>query len=301
MTKTFRQLDLNLLRVLVTLHRLRSVTAAGQSLALSQPATSNALARLRRHFDDPLFVRTSGGLVGTPLALRLAAAAATHLEALERDIGTPATFDAASCTRTWRLSLSDLGEMAFLPAIADAVLADAPLTRIVNAAVSTAQLPEALAQREVDLAIGILDTGRRGLHSSSLFSETYVALSDPSRVPRQRTCAALTRQGLIVASPTATFHGGVEASLKKAGLDERIVMRVRHFAAMPDLVRRAALVGIAPQSWASDICRDGDLAWWPLPMPMPQFDVRMVWHGVSEGDAALDWMRETMLRLFRQA
>ncbi|MCB2021277.1 MAG: LysR family transcriptional regulator, partial [Burkholderiaceae bacterium] len=56
MTKTFRQLDLNLLRVLVTLQRLRSVTAAGQSLSLSQPATSNALARLRRHFDDPLFV-----------------------------------------------------------------------------------------------------------------------------------------------------------------------------------------------------------------------------------------------------
>jgi DNA-binding transcriptional LysR family regulator len=301
MTKTFRQLDLNLLRVLVTLQRLRSVTAAGESLSLSQPATSNALARLRRHFDDALFVRASGGLVATPLALRLATAAAKHLEALERDIGTPAAFDAPSSTRTWRLSLSDLGEMVFLPAIANAVLAEAPRTHIVNAAVSTARLGDALAQREVDLAIGILDAARRGLRSASLFSETYVALSDPAQLPRQRTLAGLARCGLIVASPTATFHGGVEASLKQAGLGERIVMRVRHFAAMPDLVQRAPLVGIVPHSWAADICRGGALAWWPLPLALPEYDVRLVWHGVSEGDPALDWLRAVVLRLFRRS
>ena len=40
----FRHLDLNLLRVLVAIHRTGSVTAAGQVLSLSQPATSNALA-----------------------------------------------------------------------------------------------------------------------------------------------------------------------------------------------------------------------------------------------------------------
>lgn len=51
----FRQLDLNLLRVLVALHRTGSVTAAGQALALSQPATSHALAKLRHALDDELF------------------------------------------------------------------------------------------------------------------------------------------------------------------------------------------------------------------------------------------------------
>jgi hypothetical protein len=52
----FRQLDLNLLRVLGAVYRSGSVTEAGRQLALSQPATSNALARLRRYFGDALFV-----------------------------------------------------------------------------------------------------------------------------------------------------------------------------------------------------------------------------------------------------
>ncbi len=299
--KPFRLLDLNLLRVLVALHRSGSVTAAGQQLALSQPATSHALARLRAHFDDPLFVRTPSGLVGTPLAGRLARAAASHLEALEREASVPPAFDPATSTRTWRLSLSDLGEMVFLPGIASAVLKAAPHAQIVNAAVSADRLGDALAQREVDLAIGILDARRRGLRGAPLFSETYVGLSDPTLVARQRSRSGLARYGLIVAAPTATFHGGAEASLREAGLGDRIVMRTRHFAAMPDLVRSAPLVGVVPSAWAREVCRRSGLVSWPLPLRLPDHEVRAVWHGVSEGDAGVDWLRRTVLRLFGPA
>lgn len=298
MSKSFRQLDLNLLRALAALHSTRSVTAAGQALSLSQPATSNALARLRAFFDDPLFVRTPAGLVCTPLAARVAPAVAQHLAALEAEISAPPRFEPATSSRTWRLSLSDLGETVFLPAIANAVLNEAPLTGIVNSATPREQLDEALAQREVDLAIGVLDTRRRGLRSATLFSETYVALSDPERVPRQRSRAALARFGCIVAAPAATFHGGAEASLRKAGLGDRIVVRTRHFAAMPDLVRRAPLVGIVPSSWAREVCRRSELICWPLPLALPDYVVRLVWHGLSEGDPAVDWLRLTVLRLF---
>ncbi len=300
MSKPFRQLDLNLLRLLVALQRTRSVTRAGAELALSQPAASNALARLRAHFDDPLFVRSPGGLVGTPLAEQLTQAAERHLDALERDIAEPARFDPPSSTRSWRLSLSDLGEMVFLPAITEAVLEAAPHTRIVNAAVSMLQLGEALAQRDVDLAIGILDTDQRGLRSQPLFSETYVALSDPGRIAPLRTAQQLAGIGFLVAAPTATFHGGVEASLRRAGLGDQIVMRTRNFAAMPDLVRSAPLVGMVPASWAADIARQPDLVSWPLPVPLPDYEVRLVWHQATEGDAAVDWLRGIVRRLFRR-
>ena len=58
----FRQLDHNLLRVLAAIYRTRSVTAAANELSLSQPATSNTLARVRAFFQDELFVRTPTGL-----------------------------------------------------------------------------------------------------------------------------------------------------------------------------------------------------------------------------------------------
>ena len=79
----FRQLDLNLLRVLAAIHRTGSVTAAGKALALSQPATSNALARLRDYFADDLFVRSPAGLKPTRLCERIAP-------------------DVAACCRRWK-------------------------------------------------------------------------------------------------------------------------------------------------------------------------------------------------------
>lgn len=57
--------DLNLLLVFEALMEERGVTRAAKRVGLSQPAMSNALARLRRTFDDPLFVRTSEGMSPT--------------------------------------------------------------------------------------------------------------------------------------------------------------------------------------------------------------------------------------------
>src|SRR4051812_41161431 len=122
----FRQLDLNLLRVLAALHRNGSVTAAGRALALSQPATSNALARLRDFFGDDLYVRAPGGLKATQLAERIAPAVQAQLQAMEALVTGRDDFEAARSDRHWRLSLSDLGEMMFLPPLAAALRARAP-------------------------------------------------------------------------------------------------------------------------------------------------------------------------------
>ena len=64
-------LDLNLLKTLHALIEEQSVTRAAARLSLTQPAVSGMLARLRRHFDDPLLVRTPQGMVPTERAQAL--------------------------------------------------------------------------------------------------------------------------------------------------------------------------------------------------------------------------------------
>jgi DNA-binding transcriptional LysR family regulator len=63
--------DLNLLRVLLALDRTRHVTRAAELLGMSQSGFSSALARLRRHSGDVLFLRTSAGMTATPRAQRM--------------------------------------------------------------------------------------------------------------------------------------------------------------------------------------------------------------------------------------
>ena len=151
----FRQLDLNLLRVLGAVYRSGSVTEAGHQLALSQPAVSNALARLRRYFEDPLFVPSPGGLHPTRLARRIAPGAMSLLRELEAELLSGESFDPATEAAHWRLSLSDLGEQLFLPRLAHRVRREAPGCRLSNVSVPADRLATALEAMDADVASGL--------------------------------------------------------------------------------------------------------------------------------------------------
>lgn len=299
----FRQLDLNLLHVLAAIHRTRSVTAAGKALSLSQSATSNALARLRHFFDDELFVRSPAGLQPTRLCELVAPAVLAQLRQLESLVAGQEEFVPASSDMHWKLSMSDLGEMLFLPELAGALRSEAPHARLSNVSVAAADVAAALESREIDCALGILQPRHRGINAELLFREQYVALTSPDwrpavgRAGRSLSPAQLARASLVVASPTATFHSSVEQMLGRMKLADRIVLRARHFGALPELALATDLVAIVPQAYAKNLQQRQDFRVWQLAQA-PCYDVRLVWHASTTRDPAHRWMRALLQRLF---
>lgn len=305
----FRHLDLNLLRVLCAIHRCGSVTEAGRQLALSQPATSNALARLRRHFDDALYVRSPAGLHPTPLAARVAPQVQAHLRALEAALAPQAPFNPAKDAVDWRLSLSDLGEVLFLPRLAGVLRREAPACRIANVAVDAARVSAALEAREIDLAIGIGLPEHRGIASETLFHEQYVAIADkgwrPPGAPARGGPGAgrlspeqLAQARLAIAAPTATSHQNVESMLARLKSAGPPTVRARHYAALPELVTRTDLLAIVPEMFAASLAPRYALAIWALPGRGVPYEVRMLWHGSAGGDTEHAWLRAQVRALF---
>lgn len=301
----FRQLDLNLLRVLVAIHRTGSVTRAGKALFLSQPATSNALARLRSYFDDELFVRARSGLKPTRLCEQLAPVVLAQLLALETAVTSHEDFDPASSDMHWHLSLSDLGEILFLPQLAGALRSQAPGARLSNISVAANDVADALEAREIDLAIGILHPRHRGICTELLFRERYVAVAAPQWRPssgrsgRTLTMRQLAEAVFVVASPTATFHDSVEQMLVRMELEDRIVLRVRHFGALPDLALTSDLLSIVPEAFARNLCQRYNFRAWGIP-GAPGYEVRLVWHGSTDKDPVHQWMRALVRQLFKR-
>lgn len=299
----FRQLDLNLLRVLAAIHRAGSVTAAARALSLSQSATSNALGRLREFFGDELFVRSPAGLQHTRLCAQLAPAVVAHLLSLEAVVTGVEEFDPEHSSTTWRLSLSDLGEMLFLPRLTAALRQRAPHTRVSNISVAAPAVAGALEAREIDCAVGILQPRQRGVHAELLFREQYVAITcrgwkPPSgRTGKSLTQAQLAGASLALASPTATFHSSVEEMLVGLKLADRIVLRARHFGALPELVTTSDLLAIVPAMYAASL---PDVQTWTLPFA-PHYDVRLVWHASTARDPAQQWLRALLHELFGRA
>src|SRR5437763_2064106 len=169
-------LDLNLLRVFDAVLQQRSVTAAAARLGLTQPAVSNALARLRALFGDALFVRTPAGMEATPFARGVAEPVRQALALLDSALAHGPGFDPATATRPFRFYMSDLGQVEFLPPLVERVQREAPGVRLEAAALDVEDIADALGTGALDLAIGFLPGLRPPVRRRPLFRDPVIAL-----------------------------------------------------------------------------------------------------------------------------
>src|SRR4051794_7237731 len=171
-----RDVDLNLVRVFDAVLRERGVTPAAASLGLTQPAVSNALARLRAIFGVALFVPPAGGMDATPFARELAGPVRQALALLESALAHGPGFDPATSTRAFRFYMSDLGQIEFLPPLIERVQRDAPGVRLEAAGLDVEDIAGALAAGALDLAVGFLPALGAPVRRTPLFRDPYVCL-----------------------------------------------------------------------------------------------------------------------------
>ena len=300
----FQQLDLNLLRLLTVLYRTRSVTQSSRELALSQPATSHALARLRDALQDDLFVRTPQGLIPTRFCDSVAPAIGQQLAAMEQTLHGQSAFAPETQAKDWRISLSDLGEMMFLPQLVARLRQLAPLSNITNVSVSADEVPKALENRTIDLAVGIFHTRHKGIRAQPLFQENDVALTSREAFPKTRRLSLeqLRQARLVIASPSATFHRGVDKVLRDLQMSSRVSVRSKHFGAIPQLVESSDLMAIVPRMYADSVIRThATIKLCHLPIDALGYTVNVLWHMSTDSDESQVWLREQVIGLFERA
>jgi len=294
-------LDLNLLRVFDAVLRDRSVTAAARHLGLTQPAVSNALARLRGQFEDVLFVRTPSGMDATPFARELAEPVRQALALLDSALAHGPGFDPATSTRAFRFYMSDLGQIDFLPPLVERVRGVAPGVRLEAVALEVEDIGDALAAGALDLAVGFLPGLGPPVRRQALFRDPYVCLM---RAGHPAAATRLTKRAFVEASHAlVSYKGGhrvIEEALERAGLARKIALRVPHFTVVPMVLERTDLVLILPSKVARAYERQGGFRSLPPPVPIPPADVAAHWHERFERDPGNRWLRETILELFKE-
>lgn len=294
-------LDLNLLRVFDAVLRDRSVTGAARHLGLTQPAVSNALARLRSQFEDALFVRTPKGMDATPFARELAEPVRQALALLESALGHGPGFDPATSTRAFRFYMSDLGQIEFLPPLVERARAVAPGVRLEAVAMEVEDIGDALAAGALDLAVGFLPGLGTPVRRQPLFRDPYVCLM---RADHPAIGKALTRKQFQAASHAlVSYKGGhrvIEEALERAGLARRIALRVPHFTVVPMVLERSDLILTLPSKVARVYQRRGNFKALPPPVAIQPADVAAHWHERFERDPGNRWLREMVMELFTE-
>lgn len=297
------EIDLNLLVTFDALLRERRVSRVAASLGLSQPAVSNALARLRRLLDDPLFVRTPGGMEPTPLARQLATPVADALATLHGALNRRTGFGPRESDRVFTLGMSDIGEVYFLPPLVRAIAEIAPGVTVSTVRNAAVDLKHEMETGHVDLAIGLLPQLKGGFHQRRLFLQRYVCLFRRGHALDRRK--ALTQADYEAADhvrvvSAGTGHGQVDERLARRGVQRRIQLTVPHFVAVGHLLQHTELVATVPEKLAQALVEPFDLVTAPLPFAVPAFAVNAFWHAKVHHDPANQWLRQVVVDTFAE-
>lgn len=301
------RLDLNLLRVFGAILDTRSVTAAATTLGLTQSAVSNQLARLREAFDDPLFVRTSEGMAPTPRALAIADPIRKSLVAIRFCLEEQLGFDPSTSDRTFRIYMSDVGQMVFLPKLIERLARTAPRVNIETVQVPAGRMRDvALESGEVDLAMGYFEDFDGAFRQQMLFEERYVGMvrrGHPTIADKLEMRTFLETPQLVY-QPRGGGHGAQEQAVDQAfaaaSVPRRVAVRAAHAMGVTYMLATTDLLVVAPSRLAA-ACRElADVSILTLPVEIPRFQVKQHWHERFHQDPGNAWLRGVVAELFQE-
>jgi DNA-binding transcriptional LysR family regulator len=298
----FNKLDLNLLVALDAMLQTRSITRAAKQLHMSQSAMSNALARLRDHFEDELLVRVGRHLELTQRAATLREAVRDLLLRVETTISAQPQFDPTQSERLFRIAASDYSAIVLIPHLL-------ALAHRAGARVRFQLLPQvgdsalALERGETDLLI-IPKTYCSSEHPLEvLFEETFACLVwAGSNLAREGLdLAAYARAGHVVMQPAGADRPAFgNAFLQSCGLERRVEVSTYSFLVEPALVvgtERVATVHSRLARLASGVLPVKQFA---PPLDIPVMEQAIQWHKYRTSDPGLIWLLDLVRAAARE-
>jgi DNA-binding transcriptional LysR family regulator len=285
-------LDMNLVVALRALLEERSVTRAGQRIGLSQPATSAALARLRRHFGDELLSRRGGSYELTALGTVLLDRARTACEMLDRVFASQAQFDPVAEEREFTIFASDYAVAIFGVPLARAVHEQAPRVLL-----TFRQVPAEITQDPAGLLStvdGLLMTHGviTDLPTVELYTDRWVCVvsRDNPEVGERLTLRQLA--DLPWAAYQRVFDATVARQLSMLGVDPRVQVSVDSFQLLPAMVAGTRRIAMVHALLAERLGPDSGVRVLDCPFDAVPVHEALWWHPAHAHDAAHRWLRE---------
>lgn len=298
------QIDLNLLRILKVLLDESNVTRASEKLNLSQSATSHALNRLRKMFNDPLLERSSTGMRPTPRALALQASLETILLDIERLIQEP-IFLAEQAQGTIRIAASDYATTVILPTVLKELFHKTPAIDI-ECYYWNSETLDMLKKGEIHLGLGVIDLEENTeFKKQNLFKEDFVSIV--------RTKHPILKAGITLESYTAWPHvlinvtglpinsikksskSHVDQILEELGVKRRVILKLPHFLSAPLIISQTDFILTLPRRIALLFADAAHITLFQPPIDLGEYHYVQVWSKNYDNVPFQIWLRNLII------
>ena len=292
-----KETDLNLFIAFDVIYTEKNLTKAGQVLGITQPAVSNALSRLRELFGDDLFIRTSKGMVPTPVANQIIKDVRSALSLIQNTISETEKFDPSIAEMTFKISIGDSSEYRLLPLLIKELAEIAPKIKVETYLTPRKDAPRELASGTIDFSIDPPVHSDPHLKHEKIYEEDYVMIvrkDHPILSLKEITIEDYLKLSHIHISNRKTGLGHVDMALYRLGLSRDISLRAQHFLVAPYIVEQSDLAITTTKGFAVD----RDLAWRELPFEIEPLILHLYWHEAKDLDPSTKWMKDLMLKTY---
>lgn len=277
----------------------RSVSKAGERLQLSQPSMSHALAKMRKAFDDPMFVRVKNEMQPTLKALEVAEPIRQALDLARQQIFSKAALDLRTLSRMFTICMTDVGETCYLPLVINAVRTQAPGVRLRTVSPIAEKLEEGLESGGVDLAIGYFpDIKNGGVFQQRLLRNSgFLCITGNKGLAERGELDLVSFQAAlhIAVRTEGRSQEVIEKAMVAMGIHREVVATVPHYLGLLTIIPQTGLTAIIPMDLVSAFEGKDGITTLPLPFASPSVEVIQIWHRRHHEDAAHRWLR-TLVR-----
>lgn len=295
--------DLNLFVVLDAIYSQGNITRASQTLNLSQPALSHALARLRTMFDDPLFVRQGAVMVPTPFTRGIITQVRQGLQLFELSLQADQSFNPAQTQRSFHLGLRDVFEATILPPLLKTITKQAPGISIASVRVDRREIETALSSGNLDMVLEVPIPLAGNIRQQRVSRDRLMVLSRNGhpQIPRKKNSlldlSTYLQQAHVLVSSRRQGMGLEDFELNREGLRRHISLRCQHYFAACRVVSETDLLLTMPEQYASIANAQFMNRVDPFPLATQPIDAHLYWHMSADNDPANMWLRQQILNL----
>lgn len=285
--------DLNLLIVFDALMAERHLTRASERIGLSQPATSNALARLRKMTKDDLFIRAGGVFQPTPVAIALAKQIQPALQQIDAALTRTKTFDPVTSDRIFSIGMTDYTAFLLLPDLLRTLQVEAPHIAIQVRTGERDRLLKLLDEGNVDVICGVFPEDIPWHHSQKLFEESFVCVCRQAHphIGSEISIRQYVKADHLLVSVGGDRTGRIDQILSQQNLSRHVAVSVPHFLVAPFILAQTDLVATLAKRVAESFAQMQTLKTLPPPIAIKGFSVFMRWHQSSQNHPDQVWLR----------
>jgi LysR family transcriptional activator for leuABCD operon len=299
MESTLRGVDLNLLTVFDAVMQEQNITRAAYNLNMSQPAVSNAVARLKIMFKDELFMRQGRGIQPTQRARQLFGPIRQALQLVRNEL-PGSTFHPESSTRSFSVSIASPNDVRLAASILSNTAESAPHVRVQLDAEIDNNIQEKLRYHETDFVIDYSRFDGEGFASTEIFSDELVVVAAKThpRINGQITLEQLLSEKHAKLTRVNGVRNFTESAYK--GLECQVAYRGVTPTNLVYVVAQSELITIAPRWVTEQFTNDSaGIEFQVMEMPTQNKSIKayLSWHQSSEKDTAHVWMRDHLMEI----